>query len=73
MTVELNEPGKAYFVVVARDADAPTADEVVAGVDYGSVTVVAKCAAFDVRRVDAHGVLRRRFNRGDGVRRVRRG
>ena len=48
MTVELNEPGKAYFVVVARDADAPTADEVVAGVDYGSVTVVAKCAAFDV-------------------------
>ena len=49
MTVELNEPGKAYFVVVARDADAPTADEVVAGVDYGRrVTVVAKCAAFDV-------------------------
>lgn len=48
MTVKLDEPGKAYFVVVARGAMAPTADEVVLGADYSGVTVVAKCAAFDV-------------------------
>ena len=48
IAVQLDEPGTAYFVVVARGAAAPTADQVVAGVDYGAVTVVAKCAGFGV-------------------------
>ena len=48
ITVQLDEPGTAYFVVVARNAAAPSADEVVAGVDYGSNVVAAKCAGFGV-------------------------
>lgn len=52
ITVVLDEPGAAFFVVVARGDTAPTSAEVVAGVDYGSVTVVAECGStpgdFDV-------------------------
>lgn len=52
VVVKLDEPGRAYFVVVARGATAPTSAEVVAGADYGGVTVVAECGStagdFDV-------------------------
>jgi hypothetical protein len=37
----MNEPGKVYYMVVPDGATAPTAAEVVAGVDYGTVTVTA--------------------------------
>jgi hypothetical protein len=41
LEVEMNEAGKAYYVVVPDGATAPTAAEVVAGVNYGTVTVTA--------------------------------
>ena len=43
VTAKLNEAGDVYFVVVADGDAAPTVDEVIAGVDYGAVTVVARC------------------------------
>ena len=43
VVVRLDEPGKAYFVVVARGATAPTSAEVIGGADYGGVAVVAEC------------------------------
>jgi hypothetical protein len=40
--VNLDEPGKVYFIVVPAGADAPTAAQVKAGDDYGSVTLLDK-------------------------------
>ena len=52
VTVEIDEPGTAYFVVVARGDAAPTSAQVVAGAGYSGVTVVAECGSsagtFDV-------------------------
>lgn len=42
LLVNMNEAGKAYYVVVASGATAPTSAEVKAGVDYGSTTVLQK-------------------------------
>ena len=39
LVVKMDESGTAYYVVVSGGSDAPTADQVKAGVDYGSVTV----------------------------------
>jgi hypothetical protein len=41
LEVSMDEPGKAYYVVMPDGATAPTVAEVVAGVDYGTVTLVA--------------------------------
>lgn len=41
LEVSLDEPGKAFYMVVANDAAAPTADQVIAGAAYGAVTPVA--------------------------------
>ncbi|MDF1560877.1 MAG: DUF5017 domain-containing protein [Bacteroidales bacterium] len=41
LEVSMDEAGKAYYVVVPDGATAPTVAEVVAGVDYGTVTLVA--------------------------------
>jgi len=41
LLVNIDEPGKVYFIIVPAGSDAPTAAEVKAGVDYGSVTVLA--------------------------------
>ena len=43
VTAKLDEAGHVYFVVIADGDTAPTVDEVIAGVDYGGVTVVKKC------------------------------
>ncbi len=40
--VNLDEACQVYYIVVPSGADAPTADQVKAGADYGTVTVVAK-------------------------------
>jgi hypothetical protein len=40
LQVNLDEAGKAYYVVVADGKTAPTAAQVFAGVDYGSVTLI---------------------------------
>ncbi len=42
LLVNLDEPAAVYFIVVPAGSDAPTADEVKAGVDYGTVTVSQK-------------------------------
>ncbi len=42
LLVNMSEAGKAYYVVVASGATAPTSAEVKAGVDYGSTTVLQK-------------------------------
>ncbi len=42
LLVNMNEAGKAYYVVVASGASVPTSAEVKAGVDYGSTTVLQK-------------------------------
>ena len=48
VVVRLDEPGKAYFVVVARGATAPTSAEVIGGADYGGRRPLArKDADFD--------------------------
>ncbi len=39
--VHTDEPGTAYAIAVAAGSDAPTAEQVKAGADYGSVTVVS--------------------------------
>jgi hypothetical protein len=41
LQVNMDEPGKAYYIVVPDGATAPTAAEVAAGTDYGTVTLVA--------------------------------
>ena len=41
VTAKLDEAGHVYFVVIA-DGDTATVDEVIAGVDYGGVTVVRR-------------------------------
>ncbi|NLX28441.1 MAG: DUF5017 domain-containing protein [Bacteroidales bacterium] len=38
LEVSLDEPGKAFYMVVPNDATAPTADQVIAGAAYGAVT-----------------------------------
>ena len=40
--VNLDKPGKVYFIVVPAGSAAPTAAQVKAGADYGSVSVMAK-------------------------------
>ncbi len=40
LNVNLDETGTVYFMVLADGSDAPTAAEVKAGVDYGTVTVI---------------------------------
>jgi len=40
LQVSMDEPGKAYYVVVPDGATAPTVAEVVAGANYGTVTLV---------------------------------
>lgn len=47
LEVNLNEAGKAYYVVVPDGATAPTVAEVVAGASYGTVTLVTN-GSFDV-------------------------
>jgi len=42
LLVNLDEPGKVYFIVVPSGATAPTATQVKAGADYGSVTLITK-------------------------------
>ena len=39
--VNMDIPGKVYFIIVPPGSDAPTAAQVKAGVNYGSVTVLA--------------------------------
>lgn len=41
LEVTLNEAGKAYYVVVPNDAPAPTAAQVFAGINYGTVTLLS--------------------------------
>lgn len=41
LEVSMDEAGTAYYVVVPDGATAPTADEVVAGTNYGTVTLIA--------------------------------
>ncbi|NLD63911.1 MAG: DUF5017 domain-containing protein, partial [Bacteroidales bacterium] len=41
LEVSMDEAGTAYFVVVPDGATAPTVDEVVAGTNYGTVTLIA--------------------------------
>jgi hypothetical protein len=41
LQVSMDEPGKAYYVVVPDGATAPLVAEVVAGTSYGTVTLVA--------------------------------
>jgi hypothetical protein len=41
LQVNMDEPGTAYYVVVPDGATAPTAAEVAAGTDYGTVTLIA--------------------------------
>ena len=55
VTAKLDEAGHVYFVVIADGDTAPTVDEVIAGVDYGGVTVVKKCgqATVNVSSFDA--------------------
>jgi len=40
---KMDEPGQAYFIVVADGAAAPTNAQVEEGADYGGVAVAAKC------------------------------
>lgn len=42
LEVSMDEPGKAFYMVVPNDAAAPTTDQVISGAAYGSVTPVAK-------------------------------
>ncbi len=42
IAVSLDEPGQVYFIVVPKDAKAPTAAEVKAGANYDTVTVYMK-------------------------------
>lgn len=42
LQVTMDEPGKAYYVVVPDGSTAPTVAEVVAGTNYGTVTLVTK-------------------------------
>lgn len=41
LQVSMDEAGKAYYLVVPDGATAPTVEEVVAGTDYGTVTLTA--------------------------------
>ena len=41
LQVSMDEPGKAYYIVIPDGAAIPTTAELVAGVNYGSVTVAA--------------------------------
>jgi len=41
LQVNMDEPGKAYYVVIPDGATAPTAAEVAAGTNYSSVTLIA--------------------------------
>jgi hypothetical protein len=41
LEVNINEPGKAYYIVVPDGATAPTVAEVAAGTNYGTVTLTA--------------------------------
>jgi hypothetical protein len=38
--IQLSDAGDVYFVIVASDAVAPTSEQIMAGVDYGEVTIV---------------------------------
>jgi len=40
LNVNMDETGTVYFVVLADGSDAPTSEEVKAGVDYGTVTIL---------------------------------
>jgi len=42
LQVSMDEPGKAYYVVVPDGSTPPTVAEVVAGTNYGTVTLVTK-------------------------------
>jgi len=42
LQVSMDEPGKAYYIVVPDGSTAPTVAEVVAGTNYGTVTLVTK-------------------------------
>ncbi len=42
IAVSLDEPGQVYFILVPKDAKAPTAAEVKAGANYDTVTVYMK-------------------------------
>ena len=42
LEVSMDEPGKAFYMVVPNDAAAPTTDQVIVGAAYGSVTPVAQ-------------------------------
>ncbi len=41
VSIKTDEPGMAYAIAVSSESDAPTSDQVKAGADYGSVTVVS--------------------------------
>lgn len=43
VVASMNEPGQAFFIVVADGATVPTSAQVEAGIDYSGVTVHAKC------------------------------
>ncbi len=47
LEVSMDEPGKAFYMVVPNDATAPTTDQVMAGAAYGSVTPVLQ-GSFDI-------------------------
>jgi hypothetical protein len=51
-TAKTSVDGTGYWIVVPRDADAPIEDEIKAGVDYGTVTVVASDSGDMVADVD---------------------
>lgn len=41
LQVNLDEPGKVFYLVVAKGSTAPTVAQVIAGVNYGAVTKIA--------------------------------